>query len=119
MKVGQIIIGVLIGVAIMAAVWYIVTPSGKVSREGFQQPAATATPKPATPTPAIPVMPGVPVVSDTGALFQTCSIMKSIHEQVKSNYEKAKSLGNLPENVQNLQMVLDTMAAELAKNNCT
>ena len=113
MKVTQIIIGVIIGLAIMAAVWYIVTPSGKVSREGFQQPAAPA----GTGTPATPP---APVNNDTGAgLFQTCNIMKSIHEQVKSNYEKAKSSGNLPENIQNLQTVMDAMAAELAKHNCT
>lgn len=107
MKLTQIIIGVLIGIAFMAAVWYIVTPSGKVSREGFQQPA-----NPVTTTP--------PAENNSGGnpLLQTCSIMKSIYEQVKANYEKAKSSGNLPENIARLQSVMDTMSAELAKNNC-
>jgi hypothetical protein len=107
MKWNQIIFGVLLGIVIMGAVWYIVTPNRKVSREGFQQtttgtPGTTGTAPSGTAKPAL----------------ETCSIMKSIRERIQTNYDKAKSTGFTAEQIGHYQIMLDNMASEMAKNNC-
>jgi hypothetical protein len=116
MKVTQIIIGLVLGMAIMAAVWYIVTPTRKVSREAFQQAAPTATPAatPATTT-------GTAAGGNNVAIptFETCTMMKSIRDRVLSNYEKAKSSGFTAEQLEHYQIILDTMGTEMGKQNCT
>jgi len=111
MKMTQIIVGLLLGMAIMAAVWYIVTPTRKVSREGFQQVTSAGNPVTTTGTAG--------GGGDAAPSFETCTMMKSIRDRVQANYDKAKSSGFTNEQIVHFQTILDTMATEMGKNNCT
>jgi hypothetical protein len=105
MKLLYILIGLIITVVIAAAAWVMVRR--KVSREGFQQPkvGGMVVPPPVVSTPSQPSI-------------ETCTLLKSIRDRVQTNYNNGKASGMTDEQIGHLQTTLDSMAAEITKQNC-